>query len=61
MESLEEFEALQDDVKRLHDWSTTWQLPFNLDKCKVVHIGKNKEKREYVTVKVVNSVIVNNH
>ena len=42
-----ECETLQEDIKRLHDWSTTWQLLFNLDKCKILHIGKNNKKHEY--------------
>ena len=42
-----ECDALQDDIKSLHDWSTTWQLLFNLDKCKVLHIGRNNMRNEY--------------
>ena len=29
------------------DWADTWQLRFNADKCKVLHIGKNNEQRCY--------------
>ena len=42
----EECDALQDDIESLHNWSTTWQLLFNLDKCKVLHIGRNNKKKE---------------
>ena len=31
--------ALQDDLDRLQSWSDTWQLKFNAEKCKVMHIG----------------------
>ena len=32
------------DLKKIEDWSEKWQMPFNIDKCKVLHIGfKNKE------------------
>jgi len=31
--------ALQDDLDRLQSWSDTWQLKFNAEKCKVMHMG----------------------
>lgn len=31
--------SLQTDVNALEAWSTTWQLPFNIGKCKCLHIG----------------------
>ncbi len=30
---------LQEDLNRLHQWSTKWQLKFNAKKCKVMHLG----------------------
>jgi len=30
---------LQADLKSLEVWSERWQLKFNPDKCKVIHIG----------------------
>ena len=35
-------ELLQEDIKRLDDWAKTWQLTFNTSKCKVMHLGKNR-------------------
>ena len=35
-----ERQALQDDIDRLLDWAETWHMEFNLDKCKVLHIGR---------------------
>ena len=32
----------QEDINKLHAWSTKWQLLFHPDKCKVVHIGRTK-------------------
>lgn len=32
---------LQEDLNRLFAWSTDWLLPFNIDKCKVLHYGRN--------------------
>jgi hypothetical protein len=31
-------QILQADLTHLHDWSKTWQLPFNTDKCEVIRI-----------------------
>ena len=38
---------LQDDLDSLTEWSTRWQLPFNVDKCKSLHIGRNNRKHVY--------------
>ena len=40
-------EVLQSDLSRLEDWSRKWQLRFNADKCKVLHIGQDNEHYEY--------------
>ena len=32
--------SLQEDLNRLTEWSLLWELPFNEDKCKCMHIGK---------------------
>ncbi|CAM5151637.1 unnamed protein product [Natator depressus] len=34
-------EGLQRDLTKVGDWATQWQMIFNIDKCKVIHIGKN--------------------
>lgn len=39
--------ALQSDILNLTDWSNKWQLPFNVDKCKVVHYGRNNSNYTY--------------
>jgi len=31
--------CLQQDYQRLLDWSMQWQMEFNVEKCKVMHIG----------------------
>jgi hypothetical protein len=38
---------LQDDLDSLVDWADKWQLRFNADKCKVIHLGKNNEQQDY--------------
>ena len=40
-------ETLQEDLKKIGDWSTKWQLPFNVDKCKVMHIGHRNPQSSY--------------
>ena len=32
---------LQTDLTRLMEWSEEWQMKFNVNKCKVMHIGYN--------------------
>ena len=36
--------ALQSDIDELNTVSEKWQLPFNLGKCKILHIGNNNPK-----------------
>ena len=38
---------LQGDLDSLTEWSTRWQLPFNVKKCKSLHIGRNNRKHMY--------------
>ena len=39
--------SLQDDINRLVNWSTMWQLPFFEQKCKCMHIGNDKTSLSY--------------
>ena len=39
--------SLQDDINRLVNWSTMWQLPFNEQKCKCIHIDNDKTSLSY--------------
>jgi len=45
--SAEEISALQSDLSNLVAWSTEWQMLFNIDKCKVMHMGYNDIQAEY--------------
>jgi myo-inositol-hexaphosphate 3-phosphohydrolase len=38
---------LQTDTKNLCKWSEDWLMLFNVDKCKVMHIGNNNGKAKY--------------
>ena len=39
--------TLQEDLQRLFDWAKEWQMEFNLDKCKVMHIGNSNKNFKY--------------
>ena len=38
---------LQSDINRLMEWADKWQMKFNVDKCKVMHIGKQNNNFVY--------------
>ena len=40
-------ESLQADVDALVAWSDRWQLSFNEEKCKVLHLGAGNLHRQY--------------
>jgi len=43
----EEVSVLQSDLRNLVQWSKDWQMLFNADKCKVMHIGFNNKQAKY--------------
>ncbi len=48
--------VLNSDLNTLVDWSDRWLLPFNIDKCKVLHYGKrNAETMYYMNGNVVST------
>ena len=47
VKSIDDFNILQNDLDTLSQWTNEWLLSFNVDKCKVMHIGKNNPKLEY--------------
>ena len=38
---------LQEDLVNLAAWSNDWQMLFNVEKCKVMHMGYNNTCPEY--------------
>ena len=38
---------LQCDIDKLSDWAEKWQLHFNTDKCKSLHIGRTNKRQVY--------------
>ena len=43
----EKNKSLQKDINALVDWSSKWQLPFNVGKCKCLHIGSTNPLWRY--------------
>ena len=40
-------EYIQEDLQKLGKWSLKWQLPFNVNKCKVLHLGSCNASADY--------------
>jgi len=40
-------EVLQEDLYTLSNWSNIWQMVFNVDKCKVMHVGRTNIHSKY--------------
>ena len=47
IDSSKDHAILQDDLNKLIDWSNTWQMKFNVDKCVAMNFGRTKTKYEY--------------
>uniref|UniRef100_A0A3B3RE61 Reverse transcriptase domain-containing protein n=1 Tax=Paramormyrops kingsleyae TaxID=1676925 RepID=A0A3B3RE61_9TELE len=41
------YTQLQRDLNLISDWADTWQMKFNIDKCKVLHVGSRNIKYRY--------------
>jgi len=46
--TINERNILQEDLNKLGEWSVKNQMPFNVNKCKVLHIGKTNIKADYI-------------
>ena len=46
--SQEDVDALQEMLVSLEQWAAQWGMAFNVKKCKVMHIGRNNLRSEYV-------------
>ena len=46
-ETEEETEVIQADLRNLHEWSIKWQMSFNAEQCKVLHLGNKNRKTHY--------------
>ena len=41
-------DTLQEDLTKLYNWSQDWQMDFNVEKCKVMHIGRSNPEYKYL-------------
>jgi len=48
VDSVEGIERMRADLRNLVVWSKEWQMLFNAEKCKVMHLGYNNPKVNYV-------------
>jgi hypothetical protein len=46
--SQDDVQVLRNDLTNLEKWSSDWQMKFNTDKCKVMHLGRNNTASQYV-------------
>ena len=40
-------ESIQEDLNRLVKWADRWKMEFNVKKCKLMHVGKDKVNFNY--------------
>jgi hypothetical protein len=45
--TVEDIERLRVDLAKLVNWSKEWLMLFNVEKCKVMHMGYNNRQAEY--------------
>ncbi len=45
--TVKEREDLQEALDKLSSWADVWGMEFNVNKCKVMHVGHNNEKHTY--------------
>jgi len=50
IETIHDIVKLQQDLWNMQDWSASWLLNLNFEKCKVMHIGNTPHSDYYVTV-----------
>ena len=43
---IEDRDKLQRTLNRLMDWAKDWGMEFNVDKCKIMHVGRNNPQFE---------------
>ena len=46
---------MQNDIDKIVEWTNTWLMKLNIEKCKVMHIGKKNKQNNYTMKSYVNS------
>ncbi len=39
--------SLQEDLRKMLEWSVRWEMPFNVNKCRILQIGTRNQNSEY--------------
>ena len=47
VDTLEQVKSLQKDLDTVFSWSQQWQMSFNADKCKCLHLGTSNQNYNY--------------
>ena len=47
VENVNDCMMLQNDLNKINSWNKSWQMEFNLSKCKVMEFGKSKKRVRY--------------
>ena len=47
VDSAEDRACFQAGLDSLQAWADTWQMQYNVDKCHILHVGKNNRRQEY--------------
>ena len=47
VDTMDNFEKLQEDLNKCYNWSRTWKMDFHPKKCKVVHFGHKNPEYQY--------------
>ena len=45
--SHQDAQSMLEDLKKISQWSETWQMNFNLEQCKVLHLGPRNSKTKF--------------
>ena len=48
VDSYDDSNTIQMDLYELDNWSSSWQMEFNIPKCKVLHLGKKNPRNFYL-------------
>ena len=48
VDSVDDSSEMQNAINKVLQWSNEWQMTFNVDKCKVMHFGRNNQKYQYL-------------
>ena len=46
-DSAQDISSMHQDINSLASWSNKWQMPFNISKCKFLHLGRSAPDHTY--------------